>query len=79
MVTVDGRRTASAGMTLAEMGQLMKSLGAKHAINLDGGGSTVIARRKLGSGKFEVANKPSDGQQRPATQALAVYAYDPLP
>ena len=77
MVTVDGRRTSSAGVTLAEMGQLMKSLGATHAFNLDGGGSTVMARHKAGSGRFEVANKPSDGRQRPATQAFAAFRYTP--
>ena len=77
MVTVDGRRTASKGVTLGEMGQLMKSLGAVHAFNLDGGGSTVMARYAPGTGKFVVANKPSDGKQRPATQAFAVYQVTP--
>jgi hypothetical protein len=73
MVTVDGRRAGSAGVTLAEMGRLMLSLGAEHAINLDGGGSTVMARRILKSGEFRVANRPSDGRQRPATQALVAF------
>lgn len=73
MVTVDGRRSASAGVTLAEMGRLMLSLGAEHSFNLDGGGSTVMARRILQSGEFKVANRPSDGQQRPATQALVAF------
>jgi hypothetical protein len=77
MVTVDGRRTASKGVTLAEMGQLMKSLGAVHAFNLDGGGSTVMARHMVKSGTFQVANRPSDGRQRPATQAFAVFRVTP--
>jgi hypothetical protein len=72
MVTVDGRRSNSIGVTLAEMGQLMHSLGAVKAFNLDGGGSTDMARYKPGSG-FVVANHPSDGRERPATQALAVF------
>jgi hypothetical protein len=79
MITVDGRRQGSAGVTLAEMGQLMRSLGAMHAFNLDGGGSTVMARRKAGSGRFEVANRPSDGGQRPATQAFAAFRVLPAP
>jgi hypothetical protein len=77
MVTVDGRRTKSKGVTLREMGQLMKSLGAVHAFNLDGGGSTVMARRYVNSGKFLVTNQPSDGRQRPATQAFAVFKVTP--
>lgn len=77
MVTVDGRRWASRGVTLPEMGQLMKSLGAVHAFNLDGGGSTVMARHMVMNGTFRVANKPSDGRQRPATQAFAVFRVTP--
>jgi hypothetical protein len=38
-----------------------------------------MARHKAGSGRFEVANKPSDGKQRPATQAFAVFRVDPAP
>jgi exopolysaccharide biosynthesis protein len=64
-------------VTLAEMGQLLKFLGARDAFNLDGGGSTVMARHKAGSGTFEVANRPSDGRQRPATQAFAAFNVDP--
>lgn len=79
MVTVDGRRSGSVGVTLAEMGRLMLSLGAKHSFNLDGGGSTVMARRKLSTGVFSVANKPSDGRQRPATQSLVAFDVEPAP
>jgi hypothetical protein len=79
MVTVDGRRKGSRGVTLEEMGQLMVSLGAKHAFNLDGGGSTVMARFNRRSHRFVVANKPSDGKQRPATQALAAFHVTPAP
>jgi hypothetical protein len=73
MVTVDGRYGGSAGATLAEMGQLMRSLGAKHAFNLDGGGSTVMARFNPSARKFTVANRPSDGRQRPAIQAFVAF------
>ncbi len=78
MVTVDGRRSGySIGVSLKEMGRLMLSLGAVHAFNLDGGGSTVMARRFAATDKFKVANKPSDGRERLATQALAVYQVMP--
>ncbi len=77
MVTVDGRRPGySVGVTLAEMGQLMTSMGARQSFNLDGGGSTVMARRNLKNGEFVVANRPSDGRQRPATQALVAFRVD---
>lgn len=42
LVTADGREGSSIGLTLAELANLMKSLGCTNAINLDGGGSTVM-------------------------------------
>jgi hypothetical protein len=72
MVAVDGRQPGySIGVTLAEAGRLMRSLGAVHSFNLDGGGSTYFGRRR--DGQFRVDNRPSDGRERMATQALGVY------
>ena len=42
MVAVDGRENKSVGMTLMQLAYFMKSLGCINAINLDGGGSTVM-------------------------------------
>lgn len=42
IVTVDGREETSVGMTLWEVSRLMKDLGCKYAMNLDGGGSSVM-------------------------------------
>ena len=42
IVTADGREGSSIGLTLTELASLMKSLGCVNAINLDGGGSTVM-------------------------------------
>ena len=78
MVTVDGRRSGySIGVTLKEMGQLMRSLGATDALNLDGGGSTVMAKRSLSTGEFKVTNRPSDGRERVHSQALTAFADTP--
>jgi hypothetical protein len=73
MVTVDGRQPGhSAGMSLPELGHLMRDLGAVEAINLDGGGSTVMVTRR-GDGRLMVANRPSDREgERPIGNALAV-------
>ena len=44
IVTVDGRQPGvSEGLTLTEEAALMESLGARTAMNLDGGGSTAMA------------------------------------
>lgn len=42
MVAVDGREGASVGMTLRELAGFMQSIGCVNAMNLDGGGSTVM-------------------------------------
>jgi hypothetical protein len=68
LVTVDGRRPGwSAGVTLREAARLMRSLGARDALNLDGGGSTAMAVRG------RTVNRPSDaGGERPVSDALLV-------
>lgn len=60
IVAVDGRQEHSRGATLEELGQLMQSLGAYHALNLDGGGSSALVIKDPGTGVFAVANQPSD-------------------
>ncbi|MFI9847643.1 phosphodiester glycosidase family protein [Nonomuraea sp. NPDC051941] len=43
LLTVDGRRPShSVGLSIPEVAQVMRSLGAVDAINLDGGGSTAM-------------------------------------
>ena len=67
LVTVDGRRPGwSVGMTLPEAARLMRSLGARDALNLDGGGSTTMIVRG------EVVNRPSDrgGERRGERRAI---------
>jgi len=54
LVAVDGRRQDSVGMSLEELTDFMKALGASDALNLDGGGSTTL----VVDGR--VVNRPSD-------------------
>jgi hypothetical protein len=67
-VTVDGRQAPySDGMSLEELADLMARLGARDAINLDGGGSTTMVIRGA------VVNRPSDAAgERPVGNALAL-------
>jgi exopolysaccharide biosynthesis protein len=67
LVTVDGRRRGwSAGVTLPEAGAVMRALGARDALSLDGGGSTTL----VVNGR--VVNRPSDGAERAVSDALVV-------
>ncbi len=67
LVVVDGRQSGySVGMTLGELAELMNSLGARSAINLDGGGSSTMWLNG------QRANRPSDGYERGVGSALVV-------
>ncbi|MDH7600947.1 MAG: phosphodiester glycosidase family protein [Armatimonadota bacterium] len=68
LVTVDGRQSISAGISLPDLADLMKRLGAVTAINLDGGGSTALSVRGI------VINSPSGGIEREVANALLVFA-----
>lgn len=66
LVVVDGRSKRSAGMNLNELATYLKRLGARQAMNLDGGGSSTV----LVDGK--VLNRPSDGKERPISNGLLI-------
>jgi len=60
LAVVDGRQPGfSEGMTLEELARLLAEQGCFNAINLDGGGSSVMALRTAGS-ELQVINSPSD-------------------
>ena len=66
MLTADGREGASIGLTLFELAYLMKDLGCINAMNLDGGGSTVMYVQ----GK--IVNKPAVSGGIPISHSLIV-------
>ena len=74
MLTVDGRQVDSRGVTQTEMGRMMAELGAHHALNLDGGGSSTLLAREPGAAAVQVENGPSDGSERAVPNGLAIYA-----
>ena len=75
LVVLDGRNPGiSEGMYLERFSLYLKSLGARKALNLDGGGSTVMALRMLGQQEIGIVNVPSDGFERVCANGIAVYA-----
>ena len=66
LLTADGREGASVGLTLNELANLMKQLGCINAMNLDGGGSTVM----YVNGK--VVNKPAVQGGIPLSHTLVI-------
>ena len=67
-VTVDGRQPSwSVGASFKESVQIMRSLGAVDAVNLDGGGSTTMTIGK------RLVNRPSDTTgERPIGDAIVI-------
>jgi hypothetical protein len=60
-VACDGRRTGvDAGLSMLELAEVMRELGAQSAINLDGGGSTTLVHRG------HLLNRPYSSQDQPA-------------
>ena len=66
MLTADGREGSSVGLTLNELANLMKDLGCINAMNLDGGGSTVMLI------KGQVVNRPAVQGGIPLSHTLVV-------
>jgi hypothetical protein len=66
LVTVDGHQPGwSLGLSFREEARLMRALGARDAVNLDGGGSTTLS---IGG---TLANRPSDATgERPVGDAI---------
>ncbi|MEU5161657.1 phosphodiester glycosidase family protein [Streptomyces sp. NPDC020875] len=74
IVTVDGRQADSGGVTLTELGRMMRDAGAHDALNLDGGGSSTLAVREPGGTAPRIENSPSDGSERPVPNGLVITA-----
>ncbi|MEU9887309.1 phosphodiester glycosidase family protein [Sphaerisporangium sp. NPDC051011] len=67
LAVVDGRKPGvTVGASMVEAAQLMLWLGARQAINLDGGGSSAMVV------KGKVVNHPSDGIERAVGDALLI-------
>ncbi|QDT68156.1 hypothetical protein MalM25_10720 [Planctomycetes bacterium MalM25] len=82
LVVVDGRQEGdSEGVSLPELGEALRRLGAQEGLNLDGGGTSAMAADS-GHGAFRLVNRPIDGgqpgQERVSASHLGVYA-KPLP
>jgi exopolysaccharide biosynthesis protein len=74
LLTADGRNAQAQGLSLPELSFVLKQLGCRDAVNLDGGGSTTLYLQ--GQPDAGVVNRPSDNKQfdpfgeRPVSNAI---------
>lgn len=73
----DGRRPSySQGLTLEDLAQQLLDLGCVWAVNLDGGGSSVMSVRLPGTEGCQVVNRPSDNTPRRCASYLMLVTDD---
>ena len=70
LLVIDGRRRGSAGATEAEIGLILKKLGASEGLNFDGGGSSALALR-FPDDRVRTVNTPIHGGRRGKERAVA--------
>ncbi|MBR2477168.1 MAG: phosphodiester glycosidase family protein [Clostridia bacterium] len=72
LVTVDGRRADSKGVTLDMLSEIMAEIGADDAANLDGGGSTTLVAKSPYTGVQTVMNNTVDGYLRSVANGIGI-------
>jgi exopolysaccharide biosynthesis protein len=73
ILLVDGRKPGVAlGMNYDELAKEMIRLGCRDALNLDGGGSSVMAVRDVATGQMKMLNEPTDGHERAVADVLGI-------
>lgn len=72
LVVFDGRQGSSAGSSMSECADVFRALGAWEAVNLDGGGSSIM----IVNG--DIINTPSDGLPRQVGNGCLVYSNAPV-
>ncbi|MER7161964.1 phosphodiester glycosidase family protein, partial [Streptomyces lydicus] len=74
LMALDGAHgEGQTGLTVRELADLMAELGAREAMDLDGGGSSTLVTDDDGAG-IVVRNHPSGGAERPVANAIGVFS-----
>ncbi|MFF6996601.1 phosphodiester glycosidase family protein [Streptomyces sp. NPDC008313] len=74
LLALDGDPAFRSGLTIAEVADTMRGLGADDAFSLDGGGSSTLVAREAGAPAVGVRNHPSGGAERPVPNGIGVFS-----
>jgi hypothetical protein len=70
----DGAAAYRTGLTVAEVADTLRRLGAVDGLNLDGGGSSTLVARAPGAAGVSVRNHPSGGAERAVPNGIGVFS-----
>ncbi len=81
LLSLDGSPEFRAGLTIAEVADTLRLLGARDGFSLDGGGSSTLVSatstlvaRSPGADAVTVRNNPSGGAERPVPNGIGVFS-----
>ncbi|SUB74438.1 stalk domain-containing protein [Peptoniphilus indolicus] len=78
LAAAEGRTSRSAGLTLGELSDFMISIGCDKAVNLDGGGSTAMVLKELGSQTgSRVINPEKNSSERKVVSGIGIFNTSP--
>ncbi|BEP30224.1 phosphodiester glycosidase family protein [Helicovermis profundi] len=77
LVQIDGRKSFNPGVSENELSNIMISLGAYNAINMDGGGSSEMLIKRSPLSDISIVNTPSDGNERKIFTGLGIFDNSP--
>jgi len=73
LLALDGAPQYRTGLTMAELAEVLRDLGAREGFCLDGGGSTTMVTRAPGDSRATALNHPSGGAERPVPNGVGVF------
>jgi exopolysaccharide biosynthesis protein len=73
LLALDGAPEYRTGLTIAEVADTLRDLGARDGFSLDGGGSSTLVAREAGAPAVSVRNHPSGGAERAVPNGIGVF------
>lgn len=73
LFVLDGAPEYRTGLTIAEVAEALRGLGARDGFSLDGGGSSTLVARAPGKATVSVRNHPTGGAERPVPNGIGVF------
>lgn len=74
LLVLDGSAESGAGLTVAEVADVLDTVGADAGVNLDGGGSSTLVTRDPETGAPVVRNHPTGGAERPVPEGIGLFS-----